>query len=157
MRRWGIALFFFAALGVGSAHAQLVDLNTATKEEIESLPGIGEKMAEEIINKRPFGQLDELLQIPRFGEKRLAQIRELVTLSGGDVPPASDDAEDLLEATPVKPAPPSVSSAATDWKTPAGMTRHQCWRCGERFCVEASTQSGICPYCGVQWAAGGQQ
>lgn len=149
MTRWSIALLGVAILAAAPVRAQkLVDLNSASREEIESLPGIGEKMADEIINHRPFGKIDDLLQIPRFGEKRLAQIRDLVAISNGDTP---SDSEDDTDEAPRAESPPAHAQAA-GWHTPPGMTRQVCWRCREQFCVESGTESGSCPYCGVRWA-----
>ena len=141
-----------AALLATTAFAQLIDINTASQQEIESLPGIGEKMAQEIINHRPYGSAQELLQIPRFGEKRLSQIRDLITVSAGDAPGQGEDAD---EDTAPAPKPQAAANAADDWKPPAGMRKHQCWRCREYFCVEEGTTSGVCPYCGIRWALAG--
>lgn len=44
-----------------SARAALLDLNSATKAELDALPGIGEVRAEAIINGRPYGGKDDLV------------------------------------------------------------------------------------------------
>jgi DNA uptake protein ComE-like DNA-binding protein len=41
--------------------SQLLDINTATKEQLDGLPGIGEKYAQKIINGRPYKRKDELV------------------------------------------------------------------------------------------------
>jgi len=38
-----------------------ISINTATQSELESLPGIGEKRAADIIAGRPYGSIDELI------------------------------------------------------------------------------------------------
>ena len=62
-----------------------VNLNTATAEELQTLSGIGEKKAADIISYReahgPFKQVDDLLQISGIGEKTLDKFREQVTVS----------------------------------------------------------------------------
>lgn len=62
-----------------------VNLNTATVEELQTLSGIGEKKAADIISYReahgPFKQVDDLLQISGIGEKTLDKFREQVTVS----------------------------------------------------------------------------
>ncbi len=60
-----------------------LDLNTATAAQLQLLPGIGEKLSAAIVAWReeqgPFKKVEELLQVPGIGEKRLAEIRDLVT------------------------------------------------------------------------------
>ena len=64
-----------------------LDLNRATAEELQKLPGIGEKLSEAIVAYReeqgPFQSAEELLRIPGIGEKRLSAIRDLVTADAG--------------------------------------------------------------------------
>ena len=55
------------------------DLNTATAEQLISLPGIGEEIAGRILAYRDevgaFVSVDELLNVKGIGEKKLADIR----------------------------------------------------------------------------------
>ncbi len=44
-----------------AAKMELVDLNTATREQLVALPGIGETYADAIIKARPFKSKDELV------------------------------------------------------------------------------------------------
>ncbi len=60
-----------------------VELNSATQEQLETLPGVGPKTAEKIIRYRsiqPFTQVDDLRYIQGIGEKRLETLRPLVTV-----------------------------------------------------------------------------
>ncbi len=61
-----------------------INLNTATLEELDQLPGIGAVIAQSIIEYRktngPFHSLEELKQIPRIGDKTLDKIRDHVQL-----------------------------------------------------------------------------
>ncbi|MCS7052898.1 MAG: helix-hairpin-helix domain-containing protein [Ignavibacterium sp.] len=55
-----------------------INLNTATKEQLMSLPGIGEKTAEAIINMREkigkFRKLEELKRVKGIGDKKFETI-----------------------------------------------------------------------------------
>jgi len=57
-----------------------VDLNTATLTELESLPGIGPKIAQLIVDGRPYARPEDLLEVKGIGPATLAKIRDLVTV-----------------------------------------------------------------------------
>lgn len=60
----------------------LINVNQATSEQLQQLPGIGPVLASAIIAERerePFASLDDLLRVSGIGEKRLSAIRPLVT------------------------------------------------------------------------------
>lgn len=57
-----------------------VGLNSATKSEIESLPGIGASKAQAIIEKRPYQSIDDLLDVSGIGLSTFNKIKDLVTL-----------------------------------------------------------------------------
>lgn len=58
----------------------IVDINYATVEELQTLPGIGPKMAETIMEYRPFGTFDELEQVPGMGPEKLARMIDRLVL-----------------------------------------------------------------------------
>ena len=56
----------------------LLDLNTATKKELQSIKGIGPILAKRIIASRPYKTVDDLLKVKGIGPKRLEKIRAYV-------------------------------------------------------------------------------
>lgn len=65
-----------------------VDLNSATAEELTVLPGIGPALAERIVAYRRehggFGTVEELMDVSGIGEAKLAELKDRVTVNGGD-------------------------------------------------------------------------
>ena len=58
----------------------LIDLNHATLEELESLPGIGPQKAKDIVSNRPYASVDDLDRVPGVGPATIENIRNLVTV-----------------------------------------------------------------------------
>lgn len=73
-----------AEIGVSSISTDKVNINTATKEDLDKLPGIGPTLAERIFEFRtkngPFKSIDDLQNIEGIGEKKLNNIKEKATL-----------------------------------------------------------------------------
>lgn len=69
-----------AAGPAGAAASGPVHLNTATLEQLDSLPGVGPVTAQKILDYRQqhgsFSSVDDLDAIPGIGPARLAQLRE---------------------------------------------------------------------------------
>lgn len=57
-----------------------VNVNTATQAELESLPEIGPVLARRIVEGRPYRSIEDLRRVKEIGEKRLDEIRRLVTV-----------------------------------------------------------------------------
>lgn len=66
----------------GAAPAAPVSLNTATVDQLDSLPGVGPVLAQHIVDYRAqhsgFRSVDELREVDGIGERRFADLRNLV-------------------------------------------------------------------------------
>ena len=72
------------AAGGGVSPATRVHLNSATLEQLDTLPGVGPVTAQKILDYRAkkgaFGSLDELDAVPGIGPARLEQLKEVLDL-----------------------------------------------------------------------------
>lgn len=118
MKKLVLALIMCLVL-VGSAMAA-VNINTATKEELTSIKGIGDKRAQEIINYRKkngdFKSVDDLEKVPGIGPGIMKQIRSQVTVTGKTTIDKPADKGTKSKATEAKKAEPSKGDAVKSEK-----------------------------------------
>jgi competence protein ComEA len=90
LRAAALALAFAAALAgaapAGAGSTGVVNVNTATTEELARLPGIGEAKARAIVQFRKeqgaFRSVDQLRDVKGIGDAALERIRGHVVLEG---------------------------------------------------------------------------
>jgi competence protein ComEA len=66
-----------------SSLTQPVDINRATLEELQRVPGIGKVTAQRIVDERskgPFKSVDDLCRVPGIKQKKLEQLRPYITV-----------------------------------------------------------------------------
>lgn len=72
------------APGAPGAAAAKVNLNTATVEQLDALPGVGPVTAERIVGWRTangrFARVEQLREVEGIGEQRFARLRDLVAV-----------------------------------------------------------------------------
>jgi competence protein ComEA len=70
-----------------SSAGGLVDINTASVQDLDALPGIGEVLANRIVDYReangPYSTVDELAQVDGISPRMVETLRPLVTVGDG--------------------------------------------------------------------------
>ncbi len=78
----GLAIGPVSALAqkAGPASAEKINLNSATVEQLQSLPGIGPAIAKSIIEYRTkvgkFNRIEEIINVKGVGEKKFQKIKD---------------------------------------------------------------------------------
>ena len=74
----------WAAEGVQAQQVNLININTAPVEQLATLKGIGEKMAQAIVEYRtangPFKTVEDLMKVKGVGEKKFEAIKGMITV-----------------------------------------------------------------------------
>jgi len=65
----------------GTSAGEPIDPNTATVDEIMLLPGVGEVLAERIVEGRPYKSVADLRRVPGVGEKVFARIEDSLQIA----------------------------------------------------------------------------
>jgi comEA protein len=99
-----------------------VNLNTATSEQLQLVPGIGPVTADKIVQMRKsygaFKSVDDLRAVRGIGPKRLEKMRKYLTV--GKAASQSKPAAANKPATPAKPAtPPKPSTVPAELTDPS--------------------------------------
>lgn len=87
-----VVLAVFLLMGLPVAHAAkgkqitgVVNLNQATAQQLEMLPGVGEKTAQAIVSyrqKTKFSRPEDLVNVKGFGKKKFEKLKAHLTVSG---------------------------------------------------------------------------
>lgn len=64
-----------------TGESSLVNLNTATKEELQTLPGVGPSTADAIVeerDKKKFSSIEDLMRVGGIGEKKFEKLKDKI-------------------------------------------------------------------------------
>jgi ribosomal protein S13 len=75
--------------------SQKIDVNSASLTDLVAIKGIGESLAQKIIDDRPYGKLKDLLKVNGISEKKLDTLSSTLKVSAAPAKPA--------KAKPVEP------------------------------------------------------
>ncbi len=94
----------------------IVDLNTATQSQLESLDGVGPRKAQAIIEYRKkngaFKSVDELDKVPGFGKKTVIKLKKDITVGNAKAAVAGKPDKMVKEVKPTaKPVAPLAKPA----------------------------------------------
>jgi competence protein ComEA len=114
-----VALIFAALLAYAGMAIAAVNINTATKEQLESLDGVGPVKAQAIVDYRTkngnFKSLDDVKKVNGIGDATFDKIKKDIALTGTTTAPAKADKSEKVEKK-VEAAKEKTKEVAKDTK-----------------------------------------
>jgi competence protein ComEA len=97
----GLSLIFGGGAGYAQTKKALIDLNSASEKELESLKGIGPATAKKIIDGRPYKAVDDLKKAG-LTEKTIEGIKPFVTVGPAKAAAPAKEEKAKAPAAPAK-------------------------------------------------------
>ncbi|MCR4275967.1 MAG: helix-hairpin-helix domain-containing protein [Candidatus Parcubacteria bacterium] len=164
MRTAGLLLLAILILPI-SAHAALVNINTADAALLDTLPGIGASYAADIIAYReahgPFATIEGLKKVPNIGSgSRYANIAPLITVGDTSVVNNSNTSDTSNTTSSTQNTTASSEDMTTYTPPPsaltvdAGINRDAVMEVPLHLSARALTKSSIDPHAHIAWGFG---
>jgi len=103
-----LAMLLFSAFALAA-----VNINTATKEELEALPGIGPVKAQAIVDYRAkngrFKTPEDIMKVPGIKEGTFGPLKDKISVTGASTPAAA--AKDAKSAPAAAPGAKDMKSS----------------------------------------------
>ena len=122
--------------------AELVNINTATQQQLDELPNIGPSRARAIVSHResrgPFKRREDIMNVHGIGKGIFESLKDSITCGAGV------EARERASAK-APPMPPKILSGGQH-------IARSCWSCKNSFYVPKDLRDGWCPFCGKKWS-----
>lgn len=86
-------LMIWASTDALAQAAKVIDINAASVQELDELPGIGPAIAGRIVEYRekngPFSKIEDLMEVRGIGEKKFLNLKDRVTVGAAAQPDAA--------------------------------------------------------------------
>src|SRR5947207_12294610 len=100
-----------------------VNINTATKEELDALPGIGPVKAQAIIDYRakngPFKTPEDIMKVPGIKEGEFGKLKGQISVSGASTPAAAPATKEMKAAPAAAPGTKDMKASPAGAPPPA--------------------------------------
>jgi competence protein ComEA len=90
--------------GAGPPPGFVVEINSASREDLMRLPRVGETLANRIIERRPYRRLTDLLEVDGIGPSTYRDLKPMLRIDPAADPPAAEPAAPAVPAAELEAA-----------------------------------------------------